>query len=140
MISDLQDSFNFFDKDNIGLISQKSFESIIYNFGFRLISIKDKNDELMRADPKFFDRTGFDFNFLKTVVNYRWNKGGGSNLEARAAFKVFDKRERNVIGISEFKQVFGDYLDHPVSDADLAELMAACDRNGTGQISPVEFK
>ena len=94
----------------------------------------------MRTDPKFFERTGYDFNILKTVVNYRWNKGGGQNLEARACFKVFDKRDRNVIGAAEFKQVFGDYLDHPVSDQDLAELMQECDRNGTGQISFAEFK
>ena len=80
------------------------------------ISLKEKNEELIKADPQFFSRTGFDFNFLKTVVNYRWNKGLGSSLEARAAFKVFDKRDRNVIGAAEFKQVFGDYLDHPVSD------------------------
>ena len=77
MLSDLQDLFQFFDKDNIGLISQKSFESIIYNFGFNRISIKEKNDELVRTDPRFFERTGYDFNILKTVVNYRWNKGGG---------------------------------------------------------------
>ena len=75
MLSDLQDSFSFFDKDNIGLISQKSFESIIYNFGFNRISIKEKNEELLRADSQFFSRSGFDFNFLKSVVNYRWNKG-----------------------------------------------------------------
>ncbi len=53
---------------------------------------------------------------------------------------MFDKRDRNVIGAAEFKQVFGDYLDHPVSDQDLAELMAVCDKNGSGQISLKEFK
>ena len=123
MLSDLQDSFQFFDRDNIGLVSQKSFESIIYNFGFNRISIKEKNDELTKHDPKYADRTGFDFNYLKYVVSYRWNKGSGAALEAKAAFKVFDKRDKNIIGIAEFKQVFADYLECTVSDQDLQELM-----------------
>ena len=94
----------------------------------------------MKTDNQYLSRTGFGFDFLKCVVNYRWNKGGGAGLEARACFKVFDKRDRNVIGPAEFKQVFADYLDHPVSDQDLTELMAECDKNGTGQVSFGEFK
>ena len=54
--------------------------------------------DLKRLDPEFAKRTGVDFDFLKCAVSYRWNKTGASD-EAKEAFKVFDKRERNFITI-----------------------------------------
>ena len=53
---------------------------------------------MKRLDPEFAKRTGVDFDFLKCAVSYRWNRTGASD-EAKEAFKVFDKRERNFITI-----------------------------------------
>lgn len=74
MLSDLQDSFEYFAKGNM-LISRADFESIIHNFGYKRLNPREKDTELSRIDPHLNERTGFSFDFLKHVVNYRWTKG-----------------------------------------------------------------
>ena len=115
MQSDLRDSFQFFARDN-HLINRTDFESIIHNFGFNRITQRDKEAELTRMDNEFYKRTGYDFEFLERVVNHRWYKGTGAQQECLAAFRVFDRYERVMIKPQDLKQVFSEYLDHPVSD------------------------
>ena len=139
MQSDLRDSFEYFARGN-NLINRSDFESIIHNFGFNRISQREKEAELQRTDCDYFRRTGFDYDFLEKVVNLRWYKGNGAQQESLAAFRVFDRYERIFIKPADLKQVFAEYLDHPVNDQDIADIMAACDKNGSGQISYQEFK
>ena len=106
ILSDLQDSFAMFDKDETGFISIQHFKNILHNFGFSRLSLKDYNDDLRRLDPEFAKRTGVDFEFLKYAVSYRWNKTGQLD-EAREAFKLFDKRERNFVNGADLKTVLG---------------------------------
>ena len=140
MQSDLRDSFQYFARDGNVLINRSDFESIIHNFGFNRITQREKDAELVRMDAEFHKRTGFDFEFLERVVNHRWYKGNGAQQECSAAFRVFDRYERVMIKPADLKQVFSEYLDHPVSDQDIADIMAACDKNGTGAISFHDFK
>ena len=79
---------------------------------------KEIDDELRRADPEFLKRTSVDFDTVKFVIGYRWNKGGKEE-ESRECFKLFDKRDRNTITSNELKQVLGSYLDFPVSEQDI---------------------
>ena len=115
MQSDLRDSFEFFAKGNT-LINRSDFESIIHNFGFNRISQSEKKDDLKKLDNEWEKRSGFDYEFLEKVVNYRWYKGNGMQLEAFDAFHVFDSFERTVVKPGDLKRVFADYLDHPVTD------------------------
>ena len=91
-------------------------------------------------DTEFYKRTGYDFEFLERVINHRWYKGQGGQQECLAAFRVFDRLERVCIKPADLKQVFSDYLDHPVSDQDINDIMAACDKNNTGSINFHDFK
>ena len=64
------------------------------------------------------NRSSVDFDTVKFVIGYRWNKGGKED-ESRECFKLFDKRDRNTITANELKQVLGNYLDFPVSEQDI---------------------
>ena len=141
MQSDLRDSFEYFARGNI-LISRSDFESIIHNFGFNRISQREKEQDLLRIDGEYYRRTGFTYEYLEKVVNNRWYKGQTTGLQAEclAAFKVFDRYERIFIKPADLKVVLNDNLDHPVTDQDIADIMAACDKNNTGSINFHDFK
>ena len=139
MQSDLRDSFEFFAKGNF-LINRSDFESIIHNFGFNRISQSEKKEELKKFDNEWEKRTGFDYEFLEKIVNMRWYKGQGAQQECLDAFHVFDSFERVFIKPGDLKRVFADYLDHPVTEQDIADIMAECDKSNTGSISYTDFK
>ena len=82
---------------------------------------------MKRFDPDFAKRTGVDFDFLKTVVSYRWNKTG-SKEECKDAFRVFDKRDNSNIKIGDLKAVFDEYLD--ISKTELEEIWSTLDPHG----------
>ena len=104
MKSDLRDSFEYFKREgNNDLISRNDFESIIHNFGFGRITAREKEQELLRTDSDYYKRTGYDYEFLEKIVNLRWNKNNGAQLEYLAAFRVFDRYERVVIKPSDLK-------------------------------------
>lgn len=138
ILSDLQDAFMLYDKENTGFICIQHMRNILHNFGFNLLSQKEQNDELRKIDVDFSKRTGVDFSFLKFVAGYRWNKNG-NNAEAEECFRVFDSRGRGFINMKDLENVLGEYLEQ-VNDAELTELMNECDKNGTGSITVKEFK
>lgn len=139
MQSDLRDSFEFFARGN-ALISKSDFESIIHNFGYNRISQRDKEAELARVDSDYIRRTGFPYEYIEKIVNYRYYKGQGMQSECIAAFRIFDRYERASIKPADLKSVFAEYLDHPVTDQDIADIMNCCDKNDTGSISFQDFK
>ena len=59
-----------------------------------------------------------DFDTVKLVIGYRWNKGG-KDEEARESFKLFDKKDRGYINQNDLKTVLSNYLDFPVSENDI---------------------
>ena len=118
VLADLQDAFNFYDKENAGCISSVHFRNILHNFGFHRSSKKEIDEELKRTDPEILKRTFVDFDFIKYVVGYRWNKAGKED-EARECFKLFDKRDRSYINAGDLKAVLSNYLEFPVSENDI---------------------
>ena len=50
------------------------------------------------------------------------------------AFELFDANRNQKIKPSDLKRVFAEYLEHPVTDSDIADIMAACDQNNLGEI------
>ncbi len=139
MQSDLRDSFEYFAHGN-DLINRSDFESIIHNFGFSRISQREKDNELKKNDEQYHSRTGFSLDFLEKVVHFRFYKQHGDNKEAEDAFNVFDRFERGQLKPSDLKQAFAEYLDHPVTDQDIQDIMASCDKSNLGHISFPEFK
>ena len=105
------------------------FRNILHNFGFHRLSKKEIDEELKtRADPDFLKRQAVDFDTVKFVVGYRWNKSGKED-EARECFKLFDKRDRNYINAGDLKQVLSNYLEFPVSENDIQDFINECGGN-----------
>ncbi len=50
ILSDLQDAFKHYDKEETGQISITHFRNILHNFGFHKMSKKEIDDELKRND------------------------------------------------------------------------------------------
>ena len=138
LLADLQDAFQFYDKEDSGYISMAHFRNILHNFGFHKMAKKEIDDELKRADPQFLQRQAVDFDTVKFVIGYRWNKGG-KDEEAREVFRLFDKRERNYITPADLKQVLSNYLEFPVSEQDVSDFMGECDPQGVGQVGYRDF-
>ena len=135
ILSDLQDAFQIYDPDQTGYISQGDFRVILQNFGFqRLLSKKEQEDELKKHDSDFMRRTAFDFEYLKYVVSYRWEKKKGKEQEAEEAFELFDLKKHNCITPSDLKAVLSDQLDFPITEQDIADIMIECDKNRSGAI------
>ena len=140
VLADLNDAFNFYDKEGTNCISMTHFRNILHNFGFHRLSKKEIDEELKRADPEFLKRQAVDFDVVKFVVGYRWNKSGKED-EARECFKLFDKRDRNYINAGDLKQVLSNYLEFPVSENDIQDFINECGGNadGSGNIQFRDF-
>ena len=54
-------------------------------------------------------------------------------------FNLFDKKERGLIGINEIKNVFNQYLDINISDADIMEFIEEADLDKDGYLNQQEF-
>ena len=66
---------------------------------------REVDSELNHYDKEFTTkRTHVDLAFAKHVIAYRWLTKGGKEDEAKECFKVFDKRERNVVSTAEIKK------------------------------------
>lgn len=115
------------------------FRNILHNFGFHKMTKKEIDDELKRADSQFLQKQSVDFDTVKLVIGFRWNKGG-KDEESREAFRLFDKRDKNYITPNEIKQVLGNYLEFPVSEQDLQDFMEHCDPNSTGSVAYKDFQ
>lgn len=50
ILADLQDAFNFYDKEGSGLISMAHFRNILHNFGFHRMAKRDIDEDLKKAD------------------------------------------------------------------------------------------
>ena len=59
--------------------------------------------------------------------------------EVAAAYNVFNRHGKE-IRQSDLKAVFAEYLDHPVTDQDLNDIMEECDKQGRGTIDLASFK
>ena len=140
ILADLQDAFKFYDKENNDCITNVHFRNILHNFGFHRSSKKEIDEELKRTDAEILKRTHVDFDFIKYVVGYRWNKTGKED-EARECFKLFDKRDRSYINAGDLKAVLSNYLEFPVSENDIQDFINECGGNadGSGNIQFREF-
>ena len=102
------------------------------------MSKKEIDDELRKIDPDFSKKTQVDFELVRTAVSVRWNKNGKVD-EARECFRLFDKRDKGYVTANDLKLVLPNYLEFPVTDAEIQELIAECDPNATGNIRENEF-
>ena len=139
IMSDLTDAFNYYDKTNSGFITQHQFKSILHNFGFHKITKKDMDEELRRHEIDLSKSLTFDFETTKNVIGWRLTKGGGKDEEAKEWYRLFDKREKRYINNNDIKTQVGKYLEFPVTDNEILELIDFADQSGMGQINLRDF-
>ena len=63
------------------------------------------------------------------MIAYRWITRGGRDDEAKEAFHVFDKKDRNVVGIVEIRSVLQEYINPQMTDEEIKEFMREIDPN-----------
>ena len=136
ILADLLDAFEFYDKEQNRYISMLHFYNILQNFGFHSRSKKETDEELTKHDPDFRRKNCVDYEFLEFAVQYRWSKQFGDKEEARDCFKLFDKSDKDSITAGQLKQTLSNYLEFPVSDADIKDFVSECggQPDGSGQI------
>ena len=102
------------------------------------MSKKEIDDELRKNEFDPNKRTQVDFDTVRLAVAYRWIKGG-KDEEAKECFRLFDKREKGYVTSNDLKSVLPNYLEFPVTDAEIQELISECDPSGSGNIREKEF-
>ena len=144
MASDLEECFNHYLEEGEHTIPDHLFRNILQNFGFHKMGPRDIEEELKKADPDILKRNAVDLAFVKYVVTYHWNRGirteSGKEEEAKECFNLFDKRNRDLITAADIKPVLAQYLPFPPNDQDILDLIAECDKSGSGHISFNDFK
>ena len=84
---------------------------------------REIEEELKKSDPDFLKRNAVDFQFVRHVVTYHWNKGirqeTGKDEEAKMCFRLFDKRDRQIITAQDIKAALVTYLPFPHTDQDV---------------------
>ncbi len=50
-------------------------------------------------------------------------------------FALFDRKEKGVVGLNEIKNIFSQYLDIVISDADIMEFIEEADQDKDGYLS-----
>lgn len=50
LLSDLQEAFNFYDREETGLISMPHFRNILHNFGFHRLGKREIDADLIKCD------------------------------------------------------------------------------------------
>jgi len=138
IIADLQEAFNFYDKDEAGTISIPHFRNILYNFGFHRLSKREQDADLQKCDSEFLKRNCVDFTFVKIVVAHRWITRGGREEEAKECFRVFDKKDRSSVSFNDVKLMLAEYIPG-VTDDEIRDFMKEIDPNNNGHIQAKDF-
>ena len=127
MAADLQECFNHYLVEGEYTIPDYLFKNILQNFGFHRMGPRDIEEELKKSDPEILKRTAMDFTFVKHVVTYHWNRGirsePGKDEEAKEGFRLFDKRDRQIITAQDIKPVLAQYLPFPPTDQDVMDFI-----------------
>ena len=120
---DLQDAFNFYDKEKSGFIGVAQFKNILHNMGFHNMSKKEIDEELKRHQIDLNKRQTFDMEIVKRVVSYRLIKAKGIEDEAKECFKIIDQRDKTYITSHDLINSLKQALDFPVTEQDITEFM-----------------
>ena len=140
VLSDLQEAFDFYDKENTGYIQIQHFRNILHNFGFHKLSKREIDADLNKCDQEFnTKRNCVDFAFCKHAVGYRWVAKSGRDDAAKECFRVFDKKDRGVVSLVELRTVLNEYISASLNDDDVREFMKEVDQNNNGHIAAKDF-
>ena len=72
--------------------------------------------------------------FCKFVISYYMVSKGGREDEAKECFKIFDKREKNQVSMTDVKTTLTEYVSPNLTDEDVKDFMKEIDPNNNGHI------
>ncbi|EGR34906.1 hypothetical protein IMG5_001350 [Ichthyophthirius multifiliis] len=137
MENDIKDAFQFFDTDKTGQINRAQLRSILGNFAFTNMTIKEIEEEL--RNEYSVSKNNFYLEEVIQIIIKKWFLYGGRDNEANEIFKLFDKRNKNIIGLPDIKYLFSQYLDINVNDSDIIEFIQEADLDQDGVLDKNEF-
>ncbi|CAK94881.1 unnamed protein product (macronuclear) [Paramecium tetraurelia] len=129
MESEIRDCFNFYDPSRTGFINRQNMRSILGNFGFINKTVKDIEEEI--RDVVEETRDSFSLKDVIQLISRKWFENKGRDDEIDEIYELFVRKDRKV-GLTEIKNVFAQYLDIQISDADILEFIqdASKDKDG----------
>ncbi len=77
---------------------------------------KEIEDEISNA---YSGKDTFMLGEVMELITKKWFHGRGREEEAAEMFNLFDKKDKGKININDIKNVFNQYLDIVISDADI---------------------
>ncbi len=138
-ISEFREAFEVFDKDKDGSITIDELADLM-----KALNLAPTDQEIVDMKNEIdVDQNGnVDFKEFITLIARRVRD---SDLEQEniEAFKVFDRNEDNLISKEELKFVMyvlsERLIGEPITDEEVAAMMAQADEDGDGYISYKEF-
>jgi len=136
--SNARTAFNRFDADNSGFISAPEMLQVLRLLG--------KNPSLAEFEGilKAIDRNNDGVVDFREFAQVWWKREQeyieeDFQEELQLAFKIFDADDSGTISAQELREKLTT-LGERMTDAEVNELLAECDADGSGSISFAEFK
>ncbi|CAM8916665.1 unnamed protein product [Rhodiola kirilowii] len=133
-VSEFQEAFTLFDKDNDGRITAKELATVMRSLGQNPTELQ-LQDMINEVDA---DKNGtIDLHeFLNLMASKMKDFDSGEQL--KEAFKVFDKDQNGFISAAELRHVMAN-LGQKLSKEDVDEMIREADADGNGHIDYHEF-
>ncbi|EGR30461.1 hypothetical protein IMG5_131350 [Ichthyophthirius multifiliis] len=136
METEIKDAFTYFDNEKKGTINRSQLRSILGNFAFSNMNVKEIEDQLKKDSQ---NKQNFTFEECIKIISKKWFQGGGKEQEGEEFFKLFDRKGRNGISLQDVKHLFGQYLDINISDNDIFEFLQEADTDGDQVLDKNDF-
>merc|ERR1711990_456275 len=133
--ADFKDAFKKFDAGGEGEIPTSELGTVMKMLGHKL------NDEELEECIKMVDSDGggpVDIDEFMELMRTK-TKEAQDEVEVKEAFRVLDKEGKGEIHTDVIKEILAQ-LDDSLSEADLGDLIAEIDSDGSGWVDYDEFK
>ena len=134
---ELKEAFDFFDKNNSGVIEAKEINALLGNLG-KGSSQTEVADLMSSIDKDQDNAVSFDEFCVMVKATSRHEINQTEQEQLREQFRVFDLNGDGIISPSELKKVMS-MMGEKITDADIDGLLNKYDQNKNGVIEYNEF-
>lgn len=86
----MKDAFLFYDPDKSGVINRTQLRSILGNFAFTSMNVKEIEEEIRKDYMQ--NKMSFSLDEVMSIISKKWFFNGGREQEANEIFKLFDRK------------------------------------------------
>lgn len=87
---EVKDAFCFYETDKSGSINRTQLRSILGNFAFTSMNVKEIEEEIRKDYNQ--TKTSFNLEEVMNIISKKWFLNGGREQEANEIFKLFDRK------------------------------------------------